>query len=75
VFHFDGTAGAQHGARLNEDGDNDVVTAAGLGNELIQQVAPARSIPQVMVRIDDRQVVLKQAPGGGSGKLRARADK
>jgi len=32
------------------------VTAAGVGQQFIEEVTPARPVPQMVVRIDDRQI-------------------
>jgi hypothetical protein len=48
-----GTAGAVHRHALDEDGGDHVVTATGIGQQLVQQVAPAGMVPQVMVRVAD----------------------
>src|SRR5262249_13728548 len=56
---LDGPAGAQHGTGLDADGGNDVVTAGGVGDELLQQVAPIGSIPEMMMWVDDRQLGLE----------------
>jgi hypothetical protein len=42
--------------RLHEHGRADVVTACDVGEELGEQVTAAGQIPQVMMRIDDREL-------------------
>ena len=65
-LHLLRPVGALHRARLHEHGREDVVAAVGVGEQIVEQVAPALAIPQVMMRIDDRQVGLEDrllAPG------------
>ena len=45
--------GAVAGRALDEDGALDVVAAAGVGQQLGEQVAVRREVPEVMVRVDD----------------------
>jgi hypothetical protein len=40
------------------------VARAGVGQQLVEQVAMVGVVPQVMVRIDDGQVGLSQASSG-----------
>ena len=54
-----GAVGAIHRAGLHEDGRDDVVAAVGVGQQLVEQIAPAGSIPEMVMRIDDRQVGLE----------------
>ena len=51
--------GAVHRAGLHIDRRDDVVAAVGVGQQLVEQVAPAGPVPQMVVRIDDRQVGLE----------------
>ena len=51
-----GPSRAVEGAALDEHGSGDAVAAVEVGQQLVQQVAPAAAVPQMMVRIDDRQV-------------------
>jgi hypothetical protein len=47
---------AVHSAALHEHGRDDVVAAHQIDDQLLQQIAPRRTIvPQMVVRIDDRQ--------------------
>ena len=48
--------GAVHLAAFHEAGRDDVVAAAEIGQQILEQVAVARPVPQMMVRIDDRQI-------------------
>ena len=50
---FLGAVGTVEGARLHQHGGAHVVAAADVGQDLIEQVAPARAVPQVVVRVDD----------------------
>ena len=54
--HLDRAAPTVHRPGLHEHRRDDVVTAAGVGQELIEEVTPARPVPQMVVRINDRQV-------------------
>jgi hypothetical protein len=45
--------GPVHRAAFDEDALRDVVTAAGIGEQLVEQVAVPVAVPQMMVRIDD----------------------
>ena len=47
--------GALHGAALDEDGGDDVVPLRQVGGEISDQVAPVGAVPQVVMRVDDRQ--------------------
>lgn len=50
---------AVHRPAFEKDRGNDVVAAADVGQQFGQQVAPAlRCVPEMMVRIDDRQIRL-----------------
>ncbi len=62
-LHLVRPVGAQHRARLHEHGGDDVVAAVGIGEQVVEQIAPARAIPQMMVRIDDRQIGLEDRLG------------
>ncbi len=55
---------AMEGAALDEHGIGDVVAAVEVGQQIVQQVAPAAAVPQMMVRIDDRQVRLQRRLDG-----------
>ena len=48
-----------HRAAFDEDRRAHIVAAAGVLQQLVQQVAVEREVPEVMVRIDDRQVRLQ----------------
>jgi hypothetical protein len=61
--HFLGAAGAIARSALDEDGADDVVPRVDIGQELIEEIAPARMVPEVMVRIDDRQIGLDDLLG------------
>jgi hypothetical protein len=47
------SAGAVHRAALHENGRHDIVAALRVGQQIWQLVTPARSVPQMMVWIDD----------------------
>ena len=49
-------AGAIHCAAIDIDGGDDVVAGCDVGGELLDQIALAAAIPQMMMRIDDRAV-------------------
>src|ERR1700704_6952653 len=57
--HLHGAGLAVHRAGLNEHGCDDVVAAVGVGEQLIKQVTPTGPVPQMVVRIDDRQIGLE----------------
>jgi len=48
--------GAIHRAALLEDGGDDVVAAVEVSEQFRQQIGPAVTVPQMMMRIDDRQL-------------------
>ena len=47
------SCGAMHGTRLDIDRRLDVVAAFQIGQEFIVQIAPARPIPKMVMRIND----------------------
>jgi hypothetical protein len=49
---------------FDEHGGDDVVTGAEVGEQLVQQVAVVRAIPQMVMRVDDRKVRLEDGLGG-----------
>ena len=56
---------AIHRAAFQEDGRDDVVPAADVGQQFRQQVTAAmRRVPEMVVRIDDRQIRLQRRLGG-----------
>jgi hypothetical protein len=58
--------GPVHGETLNEDRLPDVVAALQISEQVRKQIAPLPEIPEMVVRVDDRQVRLKcvlDAPG------------
>ena len=61
--HLLGTAGAIARAALDEHGRDDVVAGVDVGQELVEQIAAARVIPQMMVRVDDRQIGIENLLG------------
>jgi hypothetical protein len=52
-LHLRRPVGAEHRAAFDKDALRDVVTAAGIGEQLVEQVAVSVAEPQMMVRIDD----------------------
>src|SRR5438046_8467024 len=50
--HLHRPTGAVHRARLDERGRDDVVAAARVVAQFVEQIAPAGPVPQVMVRIN-----------------------
>ncbi len=58
-LHVVRAGGAMKRARLHEHRGSDLVPAVQVGEQLRQQIAPVRPVPQMMVRIDDRQVGLQ----------------
>ncbi len=62
--HLAWAALAVHRAAFEEDGRDDVVSAADIGQQLGQQIAAAlRRVPEMVVRVDDRQVRLQRRFG------------
>jgi hypothetical protein len=57
--HILRVGGANHRAGLHEHRRDDVVTAVGIGQQLVEQIAPAWAVPEMMMRIDDRKVRLE----------------
>ncbi len=57
--HLGRTTLAIHRLRLHTNGGDDVVAAADVGKEIVRQIARARSNPQMVMRIDDRQIRLE----------------
>jgi hypothetical protein len=54
------TVRAVHGQALHEHGGRDVVAAAlDVGDEFVEQIAPARPVPQMVMGVDDRQLRLQ----------------
>ena len=45
--------GAMEGAGLDEDGAEDVVAGIGIGQKVLDQIAPAWTIPEMVMRVDD----------------------
>ena len=45
--------GAVHRAAFDKDALRDVVTAAGIGEQLVEEVSMLVAVPEMMVRIDD----------------------
>ena len=74
--HLGGAIGAIHRVALQKHGGHHVVAGAQVGEQLVQQVPMIRADPQVMVRVDDRQVRLEDRLGRGLGQPRlvGRAD-
>src|SRR6185369_4677960 len=52
-LHLGRPVGAVHRPAFDKDALRDLVTAAGVGEQLVEQVAVPAPIPQMMVRIDD----------------------
>src|SRR5205085_10385011 len=52
--------GAVHLAAFEEDRGADVMTAVQILQEIVEQIAVARAVPQVMVRVDDWPVGLER---------------
>ena len=70
-LHLVRPGGAEHRLAFEEHRRDDVVAAADILQQLGQEVAAAiavRGVPQVVVRIDDRQVGLQRRLGGPLGQ-------
>src|SRR6516162_1672020 len=48
---------------LDEHGRDDVVPRVDVGQEFVEQIAAARVLPEMMVRVDDRQIGLEDLLG------------
>ena len=75
-LHFDRAVGAVHRAALDKNGLGDVVAAAGVGEQLVDEKPVAGAVPEMMVRIDDLQprfddLFLPQCQPGRIGIARA----
>jgi len=75
-LHFDRALGAVHRAALDKNGLGDVVTAAGVGEQLLDQKTVPGAVPQMVVGIDDLQprfddLLLPQCEPGGIRVTRA----
>ena len=55
--------GAVHRAAFHEHRGDDVVAAAGVGEQLVEQIAVLRVVPEVVVRVADRQLRLDDLLG------------
>ena len=51
-----GAVGLVHGRAFDEDGGADIVAAVGIGIEFVEQIARAGEVPEVVMRVDDRQI-------------------
>jgi hypothetical protein len=58
-----GAARAIARAALNEHGRDDVVAGIDVGQQLVEQIAATRVVPEMMVRVDDRQIRLEDLLG------------
>src|SRR5262249_47350254 len=54
--HFLGAPGAIARSALDEHGLDDVVPRVDVGQQFVEQIAAARMIPEMMMRVDDRQI-------------------
>src|SRR5438477_275263 len=57
--HLLGAAGAIARTALDEDGGDDVVPRIDVGQQLVEQIAAPWMIPEMMMRVDDRQFGLE----------------
>jgi hypothetical protein len=53
---LDRPVGAIHRAAFLKDGGDDVVAGVEVGEQFRQQIGPAAAVPQMMMRINDRQL-------------------
>ena len=58
--HLDRTGVPVHRVRLHEYGGHDIVAGTGIGQKVVQHVAPAGPHPEVVMRVDDRQFGLQR---------------
>src|SRR6516225_926974 len=54
-LHLDRAVGAVHRTALDKNGLGDVLAAAGVGEQFVDQKTVPRAVPQMMVGIDDLQ--------------------
>ena len=59
-LHRLGPVLAKHRAALDEHGAHDIMALVAIGQQVGQQIAVGRPLPQMMVRIDDRQIGLER---------------
>ena len=62
-LHLLGPARAVHRAAFLEHRGHDVVPGVQVGQQLVEQIAEARHVPQMMVGVDDRQLGLEDRLG------------
>ena len=68
-LHLVRSAGAEHRLAFEEHRRDDVVAAAEVGQQLGQEIEAARRrVPEMMVRIDDRQLGLERRLGRPLGE-------
>ena len=65
---------AVHGVAFQEHGGDDVVAGAKVGEQLVEQVAMAASLPQVMMGVDDGQVGIENVLAAAPAPARLRRE-
>ena len=65
-----GPVRAVHRVALEKHGGHDVVAGAGIRQQLLQQIAVARPVPQMVMRIDDRQLGLRRERRAAARRVR-----
>ena len=76
-LHLDRPVGAVHRTAFDKDAVRDVVAAARVGEQLVEEVAVPVPLPQVMMRIDDlerwlQDLLFPLRPPGGIAVTRSR---
>jgi hypothetical protein len=57
--HFDRTRIPLHGERLDKHGGDNVVACTCIGQQVVEHIAPTGPDPEMVMRVDDRQIGLK----------------
>ncbi len=61
--HLGRAVAAVHRVAFHEHGGHDVVARVDVGEKLVEQIAMVRTLPQMMVRVDDRQFGIENRLG------------
>ena len=66
--HLGGAVRAVHRMAFDEHGGDDVVAAVEVGQQFVEQIAVPAAQPQMMVRVDDRQIGIEDRLRRGRGE-------
>ncbi len=66
--HLGRTVGAVHRVAFEKDRGDDVMPGREIGEQLVEQIAVIGALPQMMVRIDDRQIGVEHRLRGRGGE-------